>query len=383
VINPEYPEKGLRTSATGVRALRELGVEEPERNFIIVSHGVFLATLMKRTAFTQSELNAFMEAFEKTDVPKEEMWDPMPFLKGILDIRYQEGRRLLYKPGDFHLDNQFSKYFKSLSEGNEKQFIEDYPWNMKPCTDNRPFFFVAERWDNIFRDWSRFKKFPPLGFLFQIMQILWFGILTIVLVLLPLVFFHRKGLRTKGSKACILYFTCLGLGFMMVEIGFMQKFTLFLGHPTYSVSVILFSLLCFSGLGSLTSGFLRMGLRKIILFSVLGLVGISVLYACILDPIFRHFLAVPLGTRILISVALVAPLAFFMGMPFPTGLRIVEQQALAFVPWAWGINGSASVIAIFLASMIAVFSGFTAVVACAVLIYLLGMFVMVTSHEET
>ena len=380
VINREYPEKELRTCSMGVEALRRLGVERPEKNFIILSHGIWLTTLMKRTAFTESEISSFVESLEKYSVDSHR--HPMPFLAGIYEIRYEEGRRLLYKPNDYR-SNQFGRYLESVSRGAEKQFIAEYPWNITPCTDNRPFFFVAERWDNIFRGWSYLKKNPPVGLLFQLVQILWFGFLTLVLVLLPLYIFHRKGVETSGSKPCILYFSCLGIGFMMIEIGFMQKFTLFLGHPTYSVSVILFSLLCFSGLGSLVAGLLgKTTPRQIALLSIPCVGALSMLYTWILDPIFSHFLVMPLGTRILLSVGLVAPLAFFMGMPFPTGLRIVAQKTISFVPWAWGINGSASVMGILLGGLIPVFAGFSTMIVCAVLIYLTAMIAMMSSMQE-
>jgi len=213
--------------------------------------------------------------------------------------------------------------------------------------------------------------------LLQVLQFAWIGLLALVLILLPLFLFRRRGLRTEGSRACILYFFCLGLGFMLIEIGFMQKFTLFLGHPTYSISVILFSLLVFSGLGSLASGAAGVSNRTVILLSILCISGIALGYQRVLDPVFHQGLALPLGARILMAVLLVGSLAFFMGMPFPTGLRVVEGRSPEFVPWAWAINGSASVVAIFASTLIAVFFGFSTVVTCAVVTYLVGMLAMV------
>jgi SAM-dependent methyltransferase len=378
-MHPVYPDKAMRTAAMGVEALRQLGEERPERHFIIVSQGIVLSTLMKRTPFTAAEIETFMDNLETFKV---DPWNPFPFLEGVMDTRYEEGRRLLYRPGEFK-DNQFGQYFKSVAEGTEAEFIDIYPWDMKPCTDDNPFYFVAERWDSLFRDLPVEIKDRPVGLIYQILQLLWFAFLALVLVLVPLFVFHRKGLKTTGTKASILYFSSLGIGFMLIEIGFMQKFTLFLGHPMYSVSVILFSLLVFSGFGSFASGLLRdVGLKRVMLGSILSLTAIASLYTFILDPIFHHFLTWPLQARIALSVALVAPLAFFMGMPFPTGLRMVERQAVSFVPWAWGINGSTSVVATLLAGLIAVFAGFSTVVVCAILVYLAGMLAMAASKME-
>ena len=119
-MHPVYPEKGMRTIAMGVEALRQLGQQRPERNFIVVSQGIFLCTLMKRTPFTAEEIETFTENLKKytADPPL----NPAPFLDHVLDTRYKEGRRLLYRPGEFK-DNQFGKYFKHVAEGTEAEFI--------------------------------------------------------------------------------------------------------------------------------------------------------------------------------------------------------------------------------------------------------------------
>jgi len=236
---------------------------------------------------------------------------------------------------------------------------------------------MFERWDRILRDGFRAIKLSP-GFVILGFQFLWIGFMTLLLILLPLFLFHRRGLDTQHSKGYILYFACLGLGFMLLEIGFMQKFTLFLGHPTYSISVILFSLLVFSGLGSLTGGRLSISDRALILYSILTVVSIALVYRFLLDPLFHGCLTMTLPVRILISVLVVAPLGFFMGMPFPTGLRVVEKEALDFVPWAWAINGSFSVLATAAASLIAMAAGFSNLIFFAILVYLAGMLVMVS-----
>jgi hypothetical protein len=283
-------------------------------------------------------------------------------------------REFFWKPG-LKGDNQFVEYFRAVQDGNEQSFFEKFPFDVRPSTDNKPFFFMFEKWGKILEGGS-IRSVPGLAILS--FQFLWICLLTLVLILLPLFLFRRRGLDTKHSTAYLLYFACLGLGFMLLEIGFMQKFTLFLGHPTYSISVILFSLLVFSGLGSLTSGRFSATYRKIILYSILGIASIALLYQFLLDPVFHSYLTMPLGVRILISVLLVAPMAFLMGMPFPTGLRVVEKEALEFVPWAWAVNGSFSVVATFAASFVAVIVGFATLVVCAIAIYLLGMLMMVS-----
>jgi len=374
ITDPVYLKSALRTSAVGVEALRQMGIENPENHFIVIRQGTMLTTLMKKSAFSSEEIQTIEENLKKFRL--DETRDPAPFLKGIVDAGLMQERQLLWKPGSSE-KNPYVEYFTAVQNEDEKSFFDNYPFDITPCTDNKPFFFVFERWDRIFRDGFRAIAAAP-GLVILGFQFLWICFMTLLLILLPLFLFRRRGLNTKHSKGYILYFSCLGLGFMLLEIGFMQKFTLFLGHPTYSISVILFSLLVFSGFGSLTGGRLPITDRTIILYSILSIVSIAVVFRFLLDPLFHSCLTMILPARIMISVLVVAPLGFFMGMPFPTGLRVVEKEALAFVPWAWAINGSFSVVATALASLIAVAFGFSNLVFCSILLYLVGMLVMVS-----
>jgi hypothetical protein len=156
---------------------------------------------------------------------------------------------------------------------------------------------------------------------------------------------------------------------MFIEIAFIQKFVLFLSHPLYAVAVVLFAFLLFAGMGSAVSKRLSVGGRFPIALVVLA-IGLSAALCLTLLPwLFHHAMRLPDAARIAISVALIAPLAFFMGTPFPTGLATVEADEPWLVPWAWAINGCASVIGAVLATLLAIHLGFTAVVAAALLLY--------------
>ena len=374
VTDSVHLKSGFRTSSLGVEALRQMGVEKPENHFVVISQGTILTTLMKKSPYTPEEIQTIEESLQKFRL--DATIDPAPFLKGVMDAGLTQERQLLWKPGSSK-ENKYAEYFRAVQNHDEQSFFETYPFDISPCTDDKPFFFMFERWDRILRDGFRAIKLSP-GFVILGFQFLWIGFMTLLLILLPLFLFHRRGLDTQHSKGYILYFACLGLGFMLLEIGFMQKFTLFLGHPTYSISVILFSLLVFSGLGSLTGGRLSISDRALILYSILTVVSIALVYRFLLDPLFHGCLTMTLPVRILISVLVVAPLGFFMGMPFPTGLRVVEKEALDFVPWAWAINGSFSVLATAAASLIAMAAGFSNLIFFAILVYLAGMLVMVS-----
>jgi hypothetical protein len=186
-----------------------------------------------------------------------------------------------------------------------------------------------------------------------------------VLILLPLLRFKRADLRAPGRGRMLVYFAGLGLGFIFIEVVFLQHFTLFLGEPVYTFAVVLAGLLLWTGLGAFLSdklaGPARGRLRRIIPW----LLAMLVATALLTPPIFQAALGLPLGLRIAISLAIIAPLGVMLGMPFPTGLRVVAEEAPGLVPWAWGINGFFTVIGTILALMFAMMFGFLAVLVIA------------------
>jgi hypothetical protein len=193
-----------------------------------------------------------------------------------------------------------------------------------------------------------------------------------LLILVPLLRIRRTwpagiGVRMGG------YFFLLGLAFLFIEMAFIQKFILFLSHPLYSVAVVLSGFLVFAGLGSACSGRLDSTIgganRSGITIAVSGIAIITIIYLFLLPVIFAAFIGLTDAVRITVSLMLIAPLAFFMGMPFPLGLRRTAQDATDFVPWAWGINGFASVVSAALATLLAVEFGFSAVIVVALLLY--------------
>ena len=180
-----------------------------------------------------------------------------------------------------------------------------------------------------------------------------------------------------GSRGRVLvYFLAIGFGFMFVEIAFIQKFVLFLSHPLYAVAVVLFAFLLFAGIGSRVSGRLAKG-SKAWQRHPLGAVAVAIVVSAalcllLLPWLFRHAMGLPDMVRIIISAALIAPLAFFMGMPFPLGLARIEAKDARLIPWAWGINGCASVTGAVLATLLAIHIGFTAVVLAALVLYVVA-----------
>ena len=156
----------------------------------------------------------------------------------------------------------------------------------------------------------------------------------------------------------------------------MQKFILFLSHPLYAIAVVLSGFLVFAGLGSGYSVRLARRLENTrfspIVVAVAGIVGLSLVYVLFLATLSSWLVTLPDTARIIAATGLIAPLAFCMGMPFPLGLAKLAARAPDFIPWAWGINGFASVVSAALATLLAIHFGFTAVVLLALVFYLLA-----------
>jgi hypothetical protein len=191
-----------------------------------------------------------------------------------------------------------------------------------------------------------------------------------LLILLPLALAGPAWPGGAGLRAGA-YFFLLGLAFLLVEIAFIQKLTLFLGHPLYAIAVVLAGFLVFAGVGSGLSAALarRAGSRAAIAVAVTGIVTVALAWLVLQPLLFANWLGLGDAARIALSLLLIAPLALFMGMPFPLGLARLADEMPGFIPWAWGLNGFASVLSAALATLLAIEFGFSAVVIIALSLY--------------
>jgi hypothetical protein len=182
-------------------------------------------------------------------------------------------------------------------------------------------------------------------------------ILTLLCIVVPLILTKDKQIL-KGSAPHLIYFAMIGFGFMFIEISQMQRLSLFLGHPVYGLSVVLFTLLLSSGLGSGACGSIHLdNLRRQGKGRFLALIVLLVAYGFFTTTITERFQSLDTPARILISVALLAPLGFLMGMAFPLGMLRASVHRKALTPWLWGINGATSVFASVLAVILAISFG--------------------------
>jgi hypothetical protein len=199
-----------------------------------------------------------------------------------------------------------------------------------------------------------------------------------VLILLPLAFIrYNNKPKLAERRNIVIYFISIGLAFLFIELAFIEKFTLILSQPLYAVAVTLCAFLIFSGLGSLyaqskMSGSTLGVLPKLLTWSVASIGGLTLFYIVIFPYITDFIMSMPEPARIAAAVMLAAPLAFAMGMPFPLGLAGTRHNDAQLMPWAWGINGCASVLSAILAILLSIEIGFSGVMLSAVLCYVLA-----------
>lgn len=351
------PRDLLKLAATAVAALEAQGVTAPGNRLALIRGWKTGTLLVKHGDFTPAEverLKTFCQA-RSFDVA----WYP--------GMRANEANRynLLERP-------YYHEAMVALLGPGRADFLERYKYHLAPATDDRPYFHHYFKWDSLAEWWQLRARggmsLMEWGYPVLLATLAQAALAGAALILLPLVLARRR-LPKTGRRRAFVYFALLGLAFMFVEIAFIQRFMLFLGHPLYAVAVVLAGFLLFAGLGSRLSGMLPGDAGRIVRLAAVAIAVVALTYLALLPPLFQALADLSDARRIAVSLALIAPLALAMGMPFPLGLRRLSETAPALIPWAWGINAYLSVVAAVLASLLAVHLGFTAVVLLAVLAY--------------
>jgi len=201
-------------------------------------------------------------------------------------------------------------------------------------------------------------------------------ILAAVLILIPLFRYSKQGLQFNNKWRWLGYFACLGLGFIMIEISFIQRFTLYLGQPVYTLAVIIAGLLLFTGIGSYLSGVRNVSSNTLAKKYLPALLIVILLTSFITPILFRSTIQWPLLMRIIMTLLLVAPMGILLGVPFPTGIKAVSRESGAFIPWAWGVNGFFTVIGSVGAVILGMMLGFKIVILLAAAFYAIAIFLI-------
>jgi spermidine synthase len=272
---------------------------------------------------------------------------------------------------------------QALLSSQRDQFLQRYKFNLQPATDDRPYFQHFFRWSALPEMLTLLHKggasLIESGYLILLAGLVIATISSFMLIVLPIWLSKKRTGAKQSAKRfpVMVYFFAIGIAFLFLEIACLQKFILFLHHPVFAASAVLCAFLVFAGAGSAFSYWIKQSYAndRILIGAISILLLITVFYLITLPWIFSAAAQLAMGTRFVLSVGLIAPLAFVMGMPMPLGLDQLGHDAETLLPWAWAINGCASVISAVLASLLAMQFGFTTVILLAILLYFVALMV--------
>jgi hypothetical protein len=355
----KQPREALRVVSQAIESLHQIGVADPRQHFVLIADGGLdedgrpVLVLAKKTPFTAQEYAAVAGHVRAN--PNLIWLNPAAEYAGQQSLPPAAGA------------------FRKLIESNDpRRFAQDYAYNVSPVSDSAPFFFFTLKTRYVMQnivagtghgmDWRINLGVVVLGMLLiiSILAVLAFLILPLALHR------HRETDAPKTGVIALLYFIAVGFGYILVEISLIQRFVLFLGHPTYALTVVVFLLLLSSGIGSVAARRWISGSNRVL--PLLGLIaGLILLNVLVLPWLLSLAIGLPFALKLGLSGLVLAPLGFLMGMPFPTGLRLVKT-----VEWAWALNAAASVLGSVMAMIIAIHFGLTVTLVCAAVAYLLA-----------
>jgi hypothetical protein len=402
----QQPREALRVVSEAIEVLRRSGIEDVRGHFIIISNGRLdeagrrVTVLTKKSAFSMEEERTILKkvqgvpnlypvytpnVYGHPDKNANCGVSPLPGSQSNCieqDLaQLVETRNLSAKttePFQQLINLPWHRIVDGVDVSPRARFIRDYPFDITPATDNAPYFFFTLRTSSVLRalfsgnrqtgiDWKNNLGLVVLGAMLVISITAVAGFLVVPLAL------HKAA--SKPPVTPLLYFVAVGLGFIVIEIALIQRFVLFLGHPTYAMTVVVFLMLLSGGMGSFASKYWLNGTLRVRV--VLGaIIGMVTLYSFLLQKVLGALVGLPFPEKLLLSAMLLIPLGFLMGMPFPAGLREIAGQYGAFsresaathdstIEWAWAMNAASSVLGSVLAIVLALNFGLNATLGFA------------------
>jgi len=370
----KHPREALRVVSNEVEVLHQLGVSDASKHFIIVSDGQLdtdgrpVLVMAKRTPFT-----------------RDEEWQVLQHLEEYKNLV------LIYSPSDHTRPAgvhpvdprlRWNPFTALLISNDPRGFAEKYAYNVSPVTDNAPFFFFTLKLGQVLHpspldrgiDWKN-----SLGVV-SLLILLCVSFAAVLAFLVAPMALHAPA--KSESLPRLLYFVAIGLGYILAEIALIQRFVLFLGHPTYALTVVIFLMLLSSGAGSLLSRRWLAAPRRVWKVA-LGIAGCMLVYVFALPGLLRALVGIPFMMKLVVSGVLILPLGLMMGVPFPTGLRALRIQGSesGSVEWAWALNAASSVLGSVLAMVVAIQWGLAVTLACGALSYLLASILTRSFYE--
>ncbi len=360
------PIQLMRLANVALETLQEAGVANPRQHLLIVSSrprpgvpGPPIFNLQIRKAPFEASI-----------------------LQPILRHAAEYGYEIWYAP-DQPRDNPLARLIQPDPVA-RAVLLDSLPYNVSAPTDDQPFFFNFLKWSRLgVALWQRSDYTFASGQLVLLVILIQAALLAAAFVLLPLLRV-RTGALAVRPWPYLAYFSALGFGFILIEISYVQRFTLFLGSPVYSLAVIIAAMLVFAACGSFTTGAIlqRLSAPRAILLLLAALAAINLLYAATLPAILQAFLGSAFAMRVIVTLLLLAPLAALMGTFLPIGLQVLDRRAPALIPWAWAVNGVTSVVGSILCILLAMVVGFRAVNLLALGIYIAGGLALVSAQRR-
>lgn len=367
-----YDTKPNRTSryvATARKALADLGIPDPSAHIVVLrSPGIevtsYSTVLVKPTPFTSAEVADLAAAAGA--VP---------------------GSSIRYAPGDVPvITADPPSQIAALPAAELDAYIDAQPYEVAAITDNGPFFWHFAAFPSVLRDYTTsldgagtslgVDLEDSLGERVLVLLLVLAVVLGGVFLLLPFITIREQWRQLPRKGTSLTYFACLGLGFMLLEISLIQRLVLFLGFPTYSLTVTLASILIFTGVGALLSGRLAHRGRRLLPALSGAVIALTAFYLLALPPLTEALLGWPLAGRVVVTFLVLAPLGITLGMFMPLGLGTVAELSpfhREYVAWGWAVNGFASVTGAVLTTVLAMMFGFTVVMLLALVLYLLAI----------
>jgi hypothetical protein len=355
------PNRTTRYVATVRAALEAEGIDDPGRHVVVATSSsggdsVLSTVLVKREPFTDEEIQAFKD--KGTEI---------------------EGNSLRYAPGEPQ-DNSVTNVL-TLPADEQRTYLDNYPFDVDAISDNGPFFWHFARFRDVLRNYGDpielgHDQEDSVGERVIILLLVLAAALAAIFLLLPFVTMRKVWRSFPRKPTSAVYFAALGFGFMFFEITLIQRLILFLGYPTYSLTVTLASLLVFTGVGALLSARFKGHVEQVtkVMAGVVVVLGLAYLF--LLPVLTDALLSTPLFVRVLVTFVVLAPLGIFLGMFMPLGLGAVSaltRHGEEYVAWGWAVNGFASVIGSVLTTIIAMTFGFNVVLALAIVTYLVAL----------
>ncbi|HNY40415.1 MAG TPA: hypothetical protein PKJ41_08465 [Bryobacteraceae bacterium] len=334
----EPPRESLRLLSLARVAFERIGERELWRRVIVVREmsdrikgwGATDTVLISREPFTPADINRARAAAAKS---------------GFEEVYFPDTR----PPGAFT---------SLLTAADPERFYASYPYNVRPVQDDKPFFFYTVQPGDVWtfvRDWTKlsadYKINMAVPTLFSLVGVSLLAVA--VTLLLPPILLKTRLPREPGVPLFLAYFVCLGIGYILVQVGLIQKLVLFLGHPAYALTVVIFSMLVASGAGSYFSRSIVAGKDRRLMTVLAAAAVVIALSAEVATPLTTSAVGLALPVKVILTILLIAPAGFLMGIPFPSGLSRLEKWHSPSVRWAWSLNAASSVLgsagAIFLA----------------------------------